>query len=305
MPAFLPLSTVRVVWRMPDPLALDTVIYEGAFTASLAHFAPSDPRVAAIRQTWTGEVERLTRAAMGKTGEARNLALMQVTAVAAGKVPFLLFKNAHPAFIQVSEVPLPGVGHMIYQRWGKFFDGKTFSVKPFPPDPGLLELAMEGLTWIAEKGYEGLRWAASKVCKIVKDHPTESSLAISGASGNAQAGGTAVGICNALFPPESAPHVPVPPPPASVSPYPPGSVARYHRQRRVYRIYAPVGGLGATEPPPGTALYAESSSQPSGVPVVGEESDPWYKRPGTWIAVGGVLALGVGAVVIHRRKRRR
>lgn len=100
--------------------------------------------------------------------------------------------------------------------------------------------------------------------------------------------------------------------------YPPGSIQRYHRGRKVWRIYVPVvpmsgygglaGYLGADapvdktgQPPPGTTLRTEQPAPASGVPVGVDEDDPFYKKAWFWGTVGAVAVGGTVVYIVSKK----
>lgn len=121
--------------------------------------------------------------------------------------------------------------------------------------------------------------------------------------------------------------------------FPIGAIGRFHKTKKVWRIYAPIGGgmaglgctnpsapgggpvtgpcgyrlngaslgaFGATaasdsEPPPGTLLVGESPILPQGVTNAGTEDTPWYKKWQFWVPIG-IGAVAVGAGVKYARK---
>lgn len=102
--------------------------------------------------------------------------------------------------------------------------------------------------------------------------------------------------------------------------YPSGSVGRWHRSRKVWRIYAPIGVGGVTvdllgfagalvakdgTPPAGTHLVGEEEFLPPGVRDGGLEDAPWFKRWPYLAAIGGgALAVGTGGYFLFRKRSR-
>jgi hypothetical protein len=126
----------------------------------------------------------------------------------------------------------------------------------------------------------------------------------------------------------------VPAPPIAKPKYPPGSIARFNVDRKVWSIYVPVGstvaglgifdlnnhclygdcGLGqddTEEPPPSGTTKGGEELEPKDpvtgrpLPQGGQERTkrPLYKKPLFWVViVGGVAVVGTGGYFLLRRK---
>jgi hypothetical protein len=96
--------------------------------------------------------------------------------------------------------------------------------------------------------------------------------------------------------------------------YAAGTIARYHRSKRVYSIYSPttyvpitraaipftfhgatLGVATDTVPPPNTVKVAEEPTVPAGATQGEDEDYPWYKNWKVWALIGGaVVVVGGG-----------
>jgi hypothetical protein len=92
---------------------------------------------------------------------------------------------------------------------------------------------------------------------------------------------------------------------ALVEQYPPGTVARFHKQKKVWYIYLPkAGGLGDSflgAPPPDQVLpdKPQDPNVREGSPI-----NEFYKNPWFWAAVVATLAVGGTTFIVVRRRRR-
>jgi hypothetical protein len=274
-----------------NPLDLATIAFPAKYTFT---FSDRDHRFDAARQAIEKKWKE-KRLIVGTHGMGNTVAY----GMSQGQVAFATFKNTHPDV----QLPIdPRIAKMTgtSPRWGRFYDGKTYTVKYYPKT-GILDPVTDAMGWAAEAAAKGLSWLCDKVSS------PEGEMAVNGigaTQGDPRAGSQAKAVCGML--PgggTAAPPAPgAPPPPA----YPPGSVAYIHVEHKMYRIYVPMGaGVSGLAGPSGMMLRAEVPTLPPGVLLVGEEHS-WYATTAGKVGIAlGALALVGGGVLIWRRRKRR